>query len=167
MTKNREVEWIFHVGAHKTATTHVQDTLELVSQELLRAGVHYVPRKNIRQLERLNKNGKTKRSIPIVSSILEHRAARSHWLRNIDTDCRKILISEERIVGNIGDLFSPTVYPNIERNLVDLMRIIRNPSVVFYLGIRSFGTILPSNYGQLARKGRAYPGSFTASSSRR
>lgn len=160
--KQRPVEWVFHVGAHKTATTHVQDTLERVRDELRSAGICYLTLDEIRERRPLTLPDVASARLPLLRSIARRYAARTHWLRTLDTDCRTVLISEEKILGKMPGLFDAVTYPNLERNLADLQQLVQYQPARFFLSIRSFATILPSTYGQLARYGRAYPGMFDA-----
>lgn len=150
---NQVLQWRLHIGAHKTATTHLQDTLLSSRHQLEASGVHYLPR------ERLL----TARLIKFVrfGQFTRHGIAERVLFRT-DTACMRqrllkriqghdtVLISEERLIGRAVDLLDG-LYPNLEAYLLALARIIANDKIAIFLSIRNQADILPSAYSQSLR----------------
>jgi hypothetical protein len=143
-------EWRIHIGAHKTATTHLQDTLALQREALAIAGVDYWPREIIRRHGAF-KNLKRKSWQKLLSGHLY----RSHWddiSRTLRSGPSEIVVSDESILGSTaGDLLGRTLYPDAESRLSMLTYLLRSANLHLFLSIRSFEEILPSAYAQHLR----------------
>lgn len=144
-------EWHIHLGAHRTATTHLQDTLELHQAELAAAGVSAPSRAHLRER---NLGGKTlpgglKRLLPDVVSRLRLR----RLLGQLAEGRRRTVISEEKILGFVRDLLLETVYPELEDRVSMLHRALGDLPTTLYLSVRDPGTLLPSAYVQCLRMG--------------
>jgi hypothetical protein len=132
-----------HIGAHKTATTHLQDTLQLVISDLLDHNIHFIPLDLIR--ERLFSLRRTRWDESIKYNILKIPYIKS----KLFADCRSgsaVVFSEENILGGPLEVCSTRPYPNIYKNL-DFVRILSThiPTKVF-LSIRSFDRVLPGSF---------------------
>lgn len=150
------VEWRIHLGAHKTATTHLQDTLAQRRDALLGRGVDFLPMRDVRALR------------------LPPSSGRFHWRRllgwpmrqrieaavtPIRKGPRRIAISEENLIGYVRDLMTPRLYPQLEQNLRPFAALSGFADMTLFLAIRSFDTLLPSAYAQQLRV-RHVPGQF-------
>lgn len=150
---DRALQWRLHIGAHKTATTHLQDTLLSCRQQLGLSGVHYLPR------DRLLIAGLIK--YVRFGQFARHGFAERLLLRS-DIDCLRhrllkkvqgngrVLISEERLLGRTTDLLDG-FYPNLEASLSALARIIGSDQIEIFLSIRNQAEVLPSAYSQALR----------------
>lgn len=137
-------EWRIHIGAHKTATTHVQDVMEACRPQLQSKVVEYIPRDTMRARIRKVMPKKPMRFMLrnwFRQLMLEHRLASGYQA------AKSIVFSEEVIIGNkLTDLFAETTYPNIEDRLGIIRRLLRKNSVKLFLSIRSFDRVLPGAY---------------------
>ena len=146
-------QWRLHVGAHKTATTHLQDTLLSRLVDLDQAGLHFISRDRllIAGLIRYLRFGEVKRKGLTERLVLktEDACMRHRLLKRMRTHDR-VLISEERILGRATDLLQG-FYPELETYLGTLARIIGDDPVALFLSIRSQADVLPSAYSQALR----------------
>ncbi len=145
-----------HLGAHKTATTHLQSSLYRVQDKLRAAGVWYGGPEVLRG-----------DALPLVNSLYQDDpdadAARSCRETLLDLRARhaEILLSDENLLGGTAPakLFrrDGTLYPLAEERLQRLGRITPalGPATVF-LSIRDPGPFVSSCYAlqlALGRKG--------------
>lgn len=144
-------EWHIHLGAHRTATTHLQDTLALHQVELRAAGVSAPSRTYLRER---NLGGKTlpaglKRLLPDVVSRLRLR----RLLGQLAADSSRTVISDEKILGFVRDLLSDRVYPELEDRVSMLHRALGELPATLYLSVRNPGALLPSAFVHCLRMG--------------
>lgn len=111
----------FHIGAHKTATTHLQMTLAGCR---LQAGTRYVPLKRLRRLltSRVRKG-------PFV--VPWHRWYNGTWL-----------FSDENILGTTAE--GLRIYPEPGQAL----KYFADCDLAVFLCVRSYDTFLPSAWGE-------------------
>ncbi len=129
----RQVEIRFHVGAHKTATTHLQLTL---ARCRLAPGTRYVSLKRLRLT---------------LTSLVRKGRPRLPWHRWHDG---RWLFSDENIIGTTLD--SPRLYPEPARAL----RYFMDCQLSVFLCVRSYDTFLPAAYCE--RLWRSDPEPFAA-----
>jgi hypothetical protein len=143
-SKNTEIR--IHLGAHKTATTHLQETLRLVEKELSEQGIQYIPvhigRDRIAWVIRMRR---WKKIFPLLYG--------TSWKRQIEKtlfadakDGDVILVSEENILGGASAACSGKPYPDINKRLGFVRDLSEEFSVSVYLSIRSFDRLLPGAY---------------------
>jgi hypothetical protein len=123
----------FHVGAHKTATTHLQLTL---ANCRLAPGTRYVPLRRLRAT--------------LTSPVRKHRP-RLPWHRWHDGTW---LFSDENIIGTTLD--SPKLYPDPARAL----RYFLDSRLSIFLCLRAYDTFLAAAYCE--RLWRSDPEPFDA-----
>ena len=155
----KTIEWRIHVGAHKTATTHIQDTLESVYQELSHAGIEYITRENIRNMGRFPTLNWWQRQ-PILQRYFSKKDIHNHWIGSYKGRNETFLISEENILGSVSDLLRSKIYPDIEKNLATLLFLKGDSKMTLFMSIRSFASVFSSAYAQQARMAKAKPGGF-------
>lgn len=146
-------QWRIHIGAHKTATTHVQDLLALRRNQLAAIHIDYPTRAMLR-------DAKFKKCVrPAVSRLRDHPWLT--WLRQRLT-LRKIrsvphahtlLISEEQILGLSDELLVPVFYSNASARMCQLRRMTGGAPTTLLLSIRNPANIIPSAYSQCLRAG--------------
>jgi hypothetical protein len=142
----RNTEIRIHVGAHKTATTHLQETLRLLEKELSEQGIHYIPQHIGRpRIARLIRRRRWRKIIPLVYG--------TSWKRYIERtllaeakDSDVVLLSEENILGGALAACSCKPYPDIDKRLGFVRDLSEEFSVTVYLSIRSFDRVLPGAY---------------------
>lgn len=152
-------EWRVHIGAHKTATTHLQDTLAAQSTGLAEYGIDYIPRFT-RHRGRL-------------ADLLAGRnwqgwfrtaPGRRQWddiLARAHRDGRTVVLSDENIIGKPRHLLGRRPYSHAESRLKALSTLLGTEHLHLFLSIRSFDTLLPSAYVQAIRH-RRMPGGIDA-----
>jgi hypothetical protein len=138
-----------HIGAHKTATTHLQDSLAAQSGQILRGGLVYLSRGFIRKTglvaginenyQRLLGGGKGFRSLDEVIVLPEGHPPR-------------IVISEEDILGMSVDVLEG-LYPRAAGRLRPWAAVMGGARPHIFLSIRNYAEILPSAYSQALRDG--------------
>lgn len=143
-----------HLGAHKTATTHLQDSLVAHRAAIARAEVDYIPRERFGPLQRRFSNPDHWRkrlwSWPVEQLFLSQFKA----LRD---GSATVLLSDEDLLGFSYDLFSTPIYPDL-RGLHVVRCLARNTKLSLFLGIRAFDQILPSAYAQSIKAIAPKPG---------
>lgn len=138
-----------HIGAHKTATTHIQNILSANRESLARVGIDYFPRdlvRNARLVKIVHNNYWQAQEIGKPSFSLEEILVLPVG------HLGKILISEENIIGRSINMLEG-LYPQIKRALLPWSAITDQHTTKIYLSIRSFADILPSAYSQVLRDG--------------
>jgi len=141
---NPVTELRVHLGAHKTATTHLQDSLVAHRDAIVRAGIDYIPREDFGPLQRRFSNPDHWRkrlwSWPVEQLFLRQ-------FKELRSGAPTVLLSDEDLLGFSYDLFTPPVYRDL-RGLHVVRSLARNTELILFLSIRSFDQILPSAYAQ-------------------
>ena len=161
MPEHSTKEWRVHIGAHKTATTHVQDTLEHIRYQLAEVGIEYIPRQEIR-----TQGGFPLcpwwQYQPLIQRVLAKKPQQNHWIESYEDRQKVLLLSEENLLGSVSGLLRSPIYPDLEKKMAMLGSLKKKNKLTLFLAIRSFDSILPSAYGQQARMAKAKPGAFDA-----
>lgn len=150
-----------HVGAHKTASTHTQQTLRGLWPRMTAAGIMYL---DMRALRRPGHR---------LDSSLENGPAaarrRSPWRRRMDQASEiwpHILLSEENTLGSIrreGLMGPEGVYPNAVRRMDRLCAIMRRRPAVLFMGVREPLSFLTSAFSMEVQGGHELDfGEYTA-----
>ena len=148
--------WRIHIGAHKTATTHVQEILTLMRPQLVERGIDFVDNHTVRR------SGLAKalfaRRIATRLPVLRGRAVAALMAEYLDPlragpDApTTMVLSEEKLMGGSLHVFSDPFYPPIERIVPKLAslatRAAGGADVTLFLSIRSFDGQMPSAYVQ-------------------
>lgn len=147
--------WRIHIGAHKTATTHVQEILTLMRPQLVERGIDFIDNHAVRRsgLARALAARRIATRLPLLRgrAVAALLAAHLDPLRAPEAPTTMVL-SEEKLMGGSLDVFADPVYPPIERMIPKLAslgsRAGGGAEVTFFLSIRSFDGQLPSAYVQ-------------------
>ncbi|WP_218352557.1 hypothetical protein [Alteromonas lipotrueiana] len=131
-----------HIGAHKTATTHLQDTLELCESELKKSGIRYISRDRFRN--ELAFLAQEKVFTGQNKSALEKRYTLASKLFQFHGKGVILTVSEENIMGNILDGLSPFPYQNPKLNFINYARQVTKVKV--FVSLRSFSGFYPGAY---------------------
>jgi len=146
-------EWRIHIGAHKTATTHVQDTLLAHRDYMAAAGVDYIPRERFGPLQRRYSNPERWRrrfwSTPLA-------AAFRHQVNGLRSGPSTVLLSDEDLLGYSYGLLEPKLYSEFRGTHI-IHALQRMAPVTLFLGIRAYDKILPSAYAQILKSHAAVP----------
>ncbi|MCW8091285.1 hypothetical protein [Alteromonas sp. ASW11-130] len=133
-------EYRIHVGAHKTATTHFQDTLEQIFLHNTLKNIEYLPR----EISRAKFNRLTRRNLsPLRFSFLKKQYVKKVFSESFPHS-ETVLLSEENILGLPVDLLSSKVYQF--HNLEFIKYLANYAHIKIYLSIRNFHYVLSGAY---------------------
>lgn len=150
-------EWRLHLGAHKTATTHLQHSLLRHREALAEQGVDYLPMDQVRRLRLTLHQGRRRWRVRLGWPMRRRIEALVAPLR-LGPD--RIAISEENLLGISPDLLKGSFYPKAELQLAAFAPLSGGGRELrLFLSVRSFETLLPSAYVQTLR-GMSFPGGF-------
>lgn len=117
-----------HFGVHKTATTYIQENLELIIDQ----GFHYTKLDDFR--ESLRESGYL------------------NYLRSLDWS-QKIVISDENMIGGNGTILTGALYPEFKAKANKFLTPFKNRNYVkVYISIRPMTSLLPSQYCEYLRR---------------
>lgn len=145
-----------HLGAHKTASTHLQHTLARNRKRLAREGTAYIPLSTLRstftpafrtELRRAAEGIVTDAPVELWQ-ILE---------RCIDqtTECHSLVISDENLLGGLSSLERRgLLYPERLEHLNLMHQVLRNRPVRVLFAIRDYPNFYASAYAELVRAAR-------------
>lgn len=155
--------WRIHLGAHKTATTHVQETLALIRPQLNARDVDFIPNAVLRTSGLAKALG----ARPVARRIpaLRGRAVRGMMAAHVDphrAGPRTMVLSEEKLLGGSRQVFLDPFYPAADRVTPMLSSLGDRADLMLFLSIRSLDTQLPSAYVQELKFGPAPEGGFAA-----
>ena len=154
-------QWRIHLGAHKTATTHLQETLAAVRDDLAGQGVDFIPSPLVREgnlAQTLWKRRPIAR-LPIVGNV-HMREAIEAVLAPLRIGPEVVAFSEENIVGVPEHMLMVPLYPRAAANVGRLATLAGRAEVVFFLSIRSYDTLIPSAYVETLKHVPPPPGGF-------
>lgn len=133
-----------HLGAHKTATTHLQKALHRHRAALAAADIDFV------------------RPIELRAALHEgeHRLSRLPWrararlvaaLSGLRSGAGTLCVSEENLLGQIRDLFDATPYRNLAARIAPLRHLAAGAPVSLFLAVRPFDRLWPSAHAEALR----------------
>ncbi len=145
---------VLHIGAHKTATTHLQQSIEGARGALLAQGIRYFGPKQLRGdqptvLQRFDLPG-------AKGSLGDYYEAYGEMIE----DGHRLAISEENVSGSVLNRFAKVpepIYPKTEERLSDLAKKIAPQGLDICLGIRQPTSYLNSAFSQHLMSGGAVP----------
>lgn len=133
-----------HLGAHKTATTHMQLCLGNARRQLRQRGVRYFGPRNLREP-------------PGLATALADTARdrlTNHWRAGLAarlTDCRLAVLSEENILGTMApDLLfgaNGAIYPAAAGRVARLLDFAGGHPATLFLAVRNPTDFVASAYG--------------------
>lgn len=156
-------QWRIHVGAHKTATTHLQETLTLVRDSLAARGVDFIPNPLVRETGlalRLWERRPLAR-LPFVGPA-HMRDAIGATVEPLRLGPDVVVLSEENVLGRPQQIFSEPFYPQVGQTIGRLASLAGRAELVLFLSIRSYDTFLPSAYAEHLKHSAPPPGGFEA-----
>jgi hypothetical protein len=159
--------WHIHIGAHKTATTHLQHVLAAESGRM--GDTHLIlPYENlVGRLDYLFPRSRLERFIPYWK-LREARWTRPMAQARHLTDrlpvppdgVRSVVLSEENLLGPLCQVLQGAYYPLSRFNLSVIGRLVRRAPVTLFLSLRSPDTFFPSAYAEQLHHGPAPSGGF-------
>jgi hypothetical protein len=151
-----------HLGAHKTATTHVQQTLFQNCAKLAEAGVHYIELNRLREIftRPFFRVFRGSAGPPHPSSVQMLRTAIRNELERAEAERNRqfhtLVISDENIMGDIPLLArTGRLYGDRSKRLRLVKAIFRGCPITVALTIRNYNDLYPSLYGQLIKQGQS------------
>ena len=146
---------ILHIGAHKTATTHLQLALQSVRAELADMGVGvYGPT----QLRGAGLTLAERFSLPHAKTdAMLSEDPQAEWAE-MSSGFDRIILSEENFVGVLnraGGKIKFPLYPNAVEHVAGLASAIAPKGLDVFLSIRAPATFLNSIYSQILMSGGA------------
>jgi hypothetical protein len=154
-------QWRIHIGAHKTATTHLQETLALVRGGLAERGVDFIPNRLVRKhglAVQLWKRQLIAR-LPFVGSA-HMRDAIEAIIEPLRLGPEVVVLSEENILGRPDQVFEEPFYPQVGQTVGRLASLAARAELELFLSIRSYDTFLPSAYAEHLKHTAPPPGGF-------
>jgi hypothetical protein len=156
--------WRIHIGAHKTATTHLQDTLADQMENLKQVGIRYLSREYIRNSKIKIKTSSVIKTVGaefIFAKRFREKILEGFYMHN------NFIISEENFLGSVQEVFNSKIYPRAETRLSFLKKSLKRDkdSIYLFLAIRSQAELISSAYAQILRH-RPIPGGFDSISRR-
>ena len=147
--------WRLHLGAHKTATTHIQQVCAALDLE--RWGAGYMGNDEATPLRIPDMR---RRALP---RLLSPALRRREMLRSLGAMGRlrdHMILSNEDWIGHGEAALGPVLYPEAAGRIRSLVRgLARDGEVEVFLSVRSPDGFLPSVYAQVLRY-RPYPTDF-------
>ncbi|GAA6167809.1 hypothetical protein [Sessilibacter corallicola] len=116
-----------HFGVHKTGTTYIQENLEQITNP----NFHYTKLETFREIRRKH-------------SYLT-------YLKSLDFK-KKIVISDENMIGGNGTILTGRLYPHFHTNVNSFLFPFKNRNLInIYISIRPMTSFLPSQYCEYLR----------------
>ena len=134
----RAVKLHLHLGAHKTATTHVQNVMQL-NRILYSENTHYVLMEEFR--ENVTRGAKLLK--PHCNKEVEQ-----YLNKLVRVEKENLIISEENIIGDAKDIYSSKLlYSNMEKRIRRLAGFVSSFSDTnIWFTVRSMDSFIPSLY---------------------
>lgn len=143
--------WHLHVGVHKTATTHLQDQLEVLRPALATAGVGLATPDQLRPVRALDlrlRRAKVWLGGAPMRREIEGRLARRTPL------LPRMILSEEDILGPAAAPLAPLIYPRAGFRLRALASaLVARDGGGIWLSVRSLDRFLPAAYATALKHG--------------
>lgn len=139
-----------HLGAHKTASTYLQNQLQKNNETLLKNGINNLSPSMLRQ------NGITKAVAKLSyhgfnQSLFDETQSKLDKLIQIE-NCDTTVIAEENFIGTCGDFKGKDLfYFNAKASLGIVSKLLQKYKVTPFFALRSYETFFPSSYGEALR----------------
>lgn len=137
-------EWRLHLGAHKTATTHIQQTLEAAQEELAGSWIDYIPHHQL-QAKRIPDLRLRSARAWIGGSLL-----RRELMAKLDPHLHgfpRLVASNEDWIGASEEGLAARIYPKAGRRIGALTSAVPPTArLELFLSVRNWETFLPAAY---------------------
>lgn len=143
--------WRILLGAHKTASTALQDMLALRRAELADLGIHCPSREELRLCGLAANLGPSRGHHFRPWLLQEPRLRRS--LAAIASPLPTLLLAEEQLLGFVPDLLDSRPYRELEVRLTRLRRVVDKAESTLFLAVRNPATLLPSAFAHKLCRG--------------
>ena len=141
---NRVKRWRIHIGAHKTATTHLQQTLTAIRPRLVARGVDSIPLAALRAggLARSLNEPRLGTRLPLLRGLVTQRLVDA-ILDPLRQGPETLVLSEEKLLGAPRKVFAEPFYPMVEHIVPALATLGGKAEVTLFLSIRAFTPSCP------------------------
>ena len=153
-----------HLGAHKTATTHIQQTLLGSREKLGKTGVHYIELHKLRKIftRRFDKIFGNSGGVLYSSEVQTLRSTiRDEVGRAAEENKQQfstLVLSDENIMGHLPKLaHTGKLYGDRARRLELVRAIFIGCPITVAFAIRNYNDFYPSAYTQAIRMGWSIP----------
>ena len=150
-----------HLGAHKTASTYLQETLALNINARAAAGLVYTPRADFRPFASTMINQRKVRQYSrfakFKARLFEPGADVIAQMQELFAIPYDVTVSEENLLGEAQDCFAGALYPHAATYLNDLAKSLPDHSVEIFMAVRSYPTFLSSLYAEGLKNGMILP----------
>ncbi|WP_368345475.1 hypothetical protein [Pelagovum sp. HNIBRBA483] len=150
----RTISLSLHLGAHKTASTHLQHALKAHEEQLIAAGVRFYGPQYLRERDR---------SIPqmfgVGTAATTGRSAPLQ-LEFLAKDSDRVILSEENFLGKLFDergVVGEPLYPLADMRINGLSQRLPHSKLRVFLAVRRPDTFLNSIYSQVLFGGLMLP----------
>lgn len=124
-----------HIGAHKTATTHLQATLIKHREQLTEAGVQFERPNHIRSL--IGSGRRAAAQSRIFPSVRAGLAVQR--LARIDAGKDRLVLSDENSLGQCIEIYDrERLYPTVRHRMKIWRRLAAQRDTTIYLSIRNY-----------------------------
>jgi hypothetical protein len=157
-------QWRIHIGAHKTATTHLQETLAAVRGGLAVRGVDFVPTLSVLRAQRFAEALGQRRPLarlPILGPAHMCDAIEA-TLTPVRIGPEVVVLSEENALGLPRHVLTRGFYPEAAQRIGRLASLGLRAELRLFLSIRSPDRLLPSAYAEALKFAPPPPGGFAA-----
>lgn len=139
---------ILHIGAHKTATTYIQNTLHNNQETLANKGIAYIPLSEMRTGLTANLMNLDQKASETLSSILNATSFQ---------DFERLIISDENIIGGFNDIVKYNeVAPYGAKRLARLKQVFKGYNLEVCFSIRKQDEYISSMYCEYLRSAGKY-----------
>lgn len=139
---------VLHLGAHKTATTSIQQALETQRAALNSRGTALILPRDLRR-GGTGSEGDNHGDVPSLATQLLDFSRRDR--------IQRIVVSEENLIGSSGqNLARKSLYPNITRRLERLPKALNHPNVTILFSLRDYGPFVSSSATTAIRRGKTF-----------
>ena len=157
-------QWRIHIGAHKTATTHLQETLSTVRDRLAERGIDFIPTRPVVREQRFAEALWQRRPIarlPILGPV-HMRDAIEATVEPVRIGPETVVLSEENVLGLPRHVLATSFYPHAAQRVGRLASLGLRADLRLFLSIRSQDQLLPSAYAEALKFAPPPPGGFAA-----
>jgi hypothetical protein len=160
-TRSPVRSWRIHLGAHKTATTHLQETLTAVRPALAERGIDFIPNQLVRGrgLAQTLWRRRPIARLPIVGPA-HMREAIEATLDPIRIGPDTVVLSEENILGLPRQILEVPFYAQTASSVARLASLGQKADLKLFLSIRGYDRLLPSAYAEALKHAPPEPGGF-------
>ena len=143
-----------HLGAHKTASTHIQAVLRENGHRLAAAGVRYAPPAEVRRLIGPARRAAARAGfLPSPRAIMAARRMAALAGRE-----PHLVVADENSLGMCAEVIETcALYPTAAPRLRLLRRLAAQRETTAFLAIRDYAAFFAGAHAQAARGGRAAP----------